>query len=269
MGLHTKGNRLTVVKVLQSVKETPDITTIYFPEVPTATPGQYIMVWLPGIDEVPMSISTIGNQSSISIRVVGEATKVLAGLKAGDRIGIRGPFGNGYQITGLRPLLVGGGTGIASLTPLAEKMIKTGIDPMFLIGARTASQLLFKDRLAKILNDHLYISTDDGSEGFCGYASGLTEKLLDEQIFDQIYLCGPEIMMVKIFSYAENHGIPVQASLERLCKCGLGLCGSCAIGSYRVCIDGPVFSSEVLRSVKNEFGKYKMDSSGKKIRLDQ
>ncbi len=79
------------------------------------------MVWLPGVDEIPMSLSTIGDPSSISIRVVGDATRALSQLKKGDKIGIRGPFGNGYTVKGKHPFLVGGGSGIASLTPLAEE----------------------------------------------------------------------------------------------------------------------------------------------------
>jgi len=267
-GWPTGSERMKAVKVEHVVQETPDITTIYFPSIGEAHPGQYFMVWLPGVDEIPMSLSTIGDPSSISIRVVGDATRALSQLKKGDKIGLRGPLGNGYTIKGMHPLLVGGGTGIASLTPLAEEMVAKGVKPTFLIGARSRSQLLFKERLSKLLGLGLVISTDDGSEGFHGYASNYAGNLITKGGFDNVYICGPELMAVKIWADADRLNISVQASLERLCKCAVGLCGSCAVGPYRVCRDGPVFDSAKLREVALDFGKRRMDASGRMIRVD-
>jgi dihydroorotate dehydrogenase electron transfer subunit len=82
-----------------------------------------------------------------------------------------------------------------------------------------------------------------------------------------IYTCGPEQMMYSMFLLAEQHNIPLQASLERLMRCAIGLCGSCQIGKLRVCKDGPVLNSEQLRSVKEEFGKFQLDLTGKRIKL--
>jgi len=259
---------MKAVKVEHVMQETPDITTIYFPSVGEAHPGQYFMVWLPGVDEIPMSLSTIGDPSSISIRVVGDATRALSQLKKGDKIGLRGPLGNGYTIKGEHPLLVGGGTGIASLTPLAEEMVAKGVKPTFLIGARSRGQLLFKERLSKLLGLDLLISTNDGSEGFSGQASNYAGSIMTQGGFDNVYICGPELMAVKIWDDADRLGISVQASLERLCKCAVGLCGSCAIGPYRVCKDGPVFDSAKLREVASDFGKRRMNASGRMIRVD-
>jgi dihydroorotate dehydrogenase electron transfer subunit len=259
---------MKAVKVEHVVQETPDITTIYFPSVGEAHPGQYFMVWLPGVDEIPMSLSTIGDPSSISVRVVGDATRALSKLRQGDKIGLRGPLGNGYTIEGKHPFLVGGGTGIASLTPLAEEMVAKGVKPTFLIGARSRDQLLFKERLSKLHGLGLIISTDDGSEGFHGYASNYAGNIMTKSGFDKVYICGPELMAAKIWADADRLGISVQASLERLCKCAVGLCGSCAIGPYRVCRDGPVFDSAKLREVVSDFGKRRLDPSGRMIRVD-
>jgi dihydroorotate dehydrogenase electron transfer subunit len=258
---------MIVVEILKMVKETPDIVTLYFPAVEVARPGQYVMVWLPGVDEVPMSLSTIGKASSITVRVVGEATRTLSELNTGGRIGVRGPYGNSYRITGRKPLLIGGGVGVASLTPLAEEMVENGLKPTFLMGVRSSSQLLFKERL-KRLGCELLVSTDDGSEGYRGYASVYAAELLEENRFDQLYVCGPELMMAKVFTDAEKQGIPIQASLERFFKCAVGLCGSCAIGPYRVCKDGPIFDTEMLRTVVSEFGRSRMDQSGRMIRVE-
>ena len=265
--LHIGSETMKVVQIERVEQETPDVATLYFPSVHGAKSGQYLMVWLPGIDEIPMSLSTISDPSSITVRVVGDATRALSKLKKGDKIGIRGPFGNGYTIKGKRPLLVGGGSGIASLTPLAEALVATGAKPTFLIGARGKDQLLFKERLTT-LGVNVEISTDDGSEGYHGYASNYAAELMAKNCYDQVYICGPELMASKIWAEADRLGIPVEASLERLCKCAVGLCGSCAIGPYRVCKDGPIFDSERLREVAADFGKRQMDASGRMIRVD-
>jgi dihydroorotate dehydrogenase electron transfer subunit len=81
-----------------------------------------------------------------------------------------------------------------------------------------------------------------------------------------IYTCGPEPMMYHVFRLAEQYNVPVQASLERIMRCGIGLCGSCVIGEIRVCKDGPVLTSEQLRSIKDEFGKSRLDWTGKKVK---
>jgi len=82
-----------------------------------------------------------------------------------------------------------------------------------------------------------------------------------------IYSCGPELMLRSVFDIAEKHKTPIEASLERLMRCGIGLCGSCVIGKYRVCRDGPIFSSIQLREIKNEFGRSKLDFDGKTINI--
>ncbi len=249
-----------------------DMVTLYFEdeECSKASPGQYAMIWIPGGEEIPMSLSTInpGGESSLTVRGVGEATETLCDMKEGDKIGIRGPFGRGYTLVGDEPLLVAGGSGVASLIPLAEAFIESGVKPTFILGARTESDLPFRDRLEELLGDRLVLSTDDGSCGFDGFSSQCAEKLMGDGSFDAVYTCGPELMMVAVFDEAESRGIPVQASLERYIKCAHGLCGSCAIGPYRVCMDGPVFDSEKLREVREDFGSRKMDPTGKIVRVD-
>jgi dihydroorotate dehydrogenase electron transfer subunit len=142
------------------------------------------------------------------------------------------------------------------------------VKPTFVLGARTESDLPFRTRLEELLSEGLVLATDDGSCGFDGFSSQCADKLMDERSFDAVYTCGPELMMVAVFDEAESRGIPVQASLERYIKCAHGLCGGCAIGPYRVCMDGPVFDSEILREVRGEFGARKMDPSGRVVRVD-
>ena len=261
-----------VRRLVKVERETDDVVTLYFRDdlCSKASPGQYVMIWAPGVDEVPMSLSTIGRDgvSSITVRAVGEATEVLCGLRAGEKVGVRGPFGNGFTIVGSIPLIVGGGTGVATLKPLIEEMLSEGIEPALVMGARNVSHLLFSSRLERLLGDRFVPATDDGSYGFRGLASECALRLLEEQRFDVVYTCGPELMMVSVFDASEARGIPLQASLERYIKCAVGLCGSCAIGPYRVCKDGPVFHSAQLRAVWEEFGRRRMDPSGRMVDVD-
>ena len=267
-----RNDEIRAVVVLDIKREAVDINTIYFKDelVRDAEPGQYIMVWVPGEDEVPMSISTIEHNglSSITVRNVGPTTEILDSITPGTKIGIRGPYGNHYEVKGEKPLIVAGGSGAASLLPLVRAFLKKGVKPTFILGGRSSDQLLFEDTLTELLRENLVISTDDGSMGYSGYASGYAALLMAENDYDQIYTCGPELMMAKVFHEAEKHELPMQASLERYVKCAVGLCGNCAIGPYRVCKDGPIFDTEMLKEVRDEFGISQMDASGVKVRVN-
>ncbi|MCW4012415.1 MAG: dihydroorotate dehydrogenase electron transfer subunit [Candidatus Bathyarchaeota archaeon] len=262
---------IRTVIVLDVHREAIDITTIYFKDetVRTSKPGQYVMVWVPGEDEVPMSISTIDKNglSSITVRNVGPTTEILDSIQPGAKLGIRGPYGNGYMVEGKNPLIVAGGSGTASLLPLVQAFLKKGVRPMFILGGRSSDQLLFEDELTELLTENLVISTDDGSMGYNGYASGYAALLMAENEFDYVYTCGPELMMAKVFYEAEKKGLPIQASLERYIKCAVGLCGNCVVGPYRVCKDGPIFDTAMLTEVREELGVSRMDASGMKIRV--
>lgn len=268
----TRPEAMRVVRLVWVQDETAGRKSLYFEDdlCSRAEPGQYIMIWTPKAEEVPMSLSTINRDglSSVTVRPIGETTNALCSLEEGDRVGVRGPFGNGFSVIGDSPLLVAGGTGAAPLATLAEKMVSEGLKPAFILGAVDSEQLVFRDRLEELLGNDLLIATDDGSCGFKGFASQLAVELIEERGFDSIHTCGPELMMATIFRDADERGIPVQASLERYMKCAVGLCGSCAVGPYRVCKDGPVLGTEQLRNVSDEFGKVKMDPSGRVIRVD-
>lgn len=272
-GWRMRPEPVRVRRLVEVEQETDEVRTLHFRDelCSQASPGQYVMVWAPSVDEVPMSLSTIrrNGASSVTVRSVGEATENLCSLRAGDQIGVRGPFGNGFTIVGASPLVVGGGTGVASLTPLVEAMVSGGVEPTFVSGAQSVSMLIFRSRLENLLGDRLFLATDDGSCGFKGFASEYALGLMEERPFDSVYTCGPELMMALVFDAAEGRGIPVQASLERYIKCSVGLCGSCAIGPYRVCRDGPVFGSEQLRAVRDEFGRRRMDPSGRMVEVDR
>jgi dihydroorotate dehydrogenase electron transfer subunit len=234
------------------------------------------MVWIPGVDEIPMSLSMINleqNGIAISVEKIGEATRALHRMKVGDLVGIRGPFGRGYHVTdNLKTgtvMIAAGGTGVISLAPLCEQLVKNkGCRVTFLLGAKTQSELLFIERLKNVLDDkkhRLLVTTNDGSYSKKGLVTTLAESILAKERFDAVFACGPEAMMHKMFMLCERSTMPFQASLERFMRCAIGVCGTCVIGKYRVCRDGPVFSQDELRTVKEEFGMFKRGADGKKI----
>jgi len=263
-------NRLRIVKIQDVKEENSTVKTFTFHDkyCADAVPGQFVMVWIPGVDEIPMSLSAIGADgvSSITVAEVGEATKMLRKKKAGEVLGVRGPYGNGFALTSGSVMIVGGGTGLTPLMPLAERLAELSAKIVFLVGAKTRDELFFLDKIETIVPE-VTATTEDGSYGLKGIVTELAEQILEKQRFDMIYACGPEPMMLKMFLLAEQYNMPFQASLERYIRCGIGICGSCCIGEYRICRDGPVFSSEQLRKVRNEFGLFKREVDGKKVKF--
>jgi dihydroorotate dehydrogenase electron transfer subunit len=219
-----------------------------------------------------MSLSTINpkeNLAAITVGKVGEATSALHRMKVGDTIGIRGPFGNSYTVTKARNvMIIGGGTGLASLAPLTEKIATQPRRKVtLLLGAKTCSELLFLERMKTVVskaNGKMVATTEDGSYGEKGPVTEPLERLLVAEKFDVVYACGPEQMMFKVFLLTERYAVSLQAGLERLMRCAIGLCGTCVIGKFRVCRDGPVFSGDQLREVKNEFGHFRRGFDGGK-----
>jgi dihydroorotate dehydrogenase electron transfer subunit len=232
-----------------------------------ARAGQFLMLWIPGVDEIPLSImNTENGQVSVSVKEVGDATRHLHRMKQGEIIGVRGPFGNNFTVTNGNALLVGGGTGTAPLLFLAKTLAAKNKRLSFVVGAKTKNELLFLNDFNSVCAEPSIITTtEDGTYGFQCLVTEPLIKLLAETKFDIIYACGPELMVSKIFILAEQYGIPFEASLERLMRCGIGLCGSCMLGKYRVCKDGPVFAAQRLREVKDELGLSKLGFDGNRI----
>ncbi|MHC1590809.1 MAG: dihydroorotate dehydrogenase electron transfer subunit, partial [Candidatus Helarchaeales archaeon] len=233
-------------------------------------PGQFFMIWLPGLDEIPISISRmdeINGVATLMVKNVGEATSALAKTLPGEKIGIRGPFGNGFKMRGSRPILIGGGIGAAPLMMLADSLKLNGIKSTFLNGARNASELIYLKEIPEITEKH-YFTTDDGSLGFKGLVTEKARELLSKHEFDQVYACGPEKMLKELLNITLEYNIPLQASLERIFKCGMGLCGHCVLdpSGLLTCKDGPVFSTEDLVKI-TDFGRFKRDFNGSKITI--
>ncbi|MBN2042822.1 MAG: dihydroorotate dehydrogenase electron transfer subunit [Candidatus Aenigmarchaeota archaeon] len=243
-----------MVKINRIVRENSDTRTFFFGEKMEITPGQFLMVWVPGLGEKPFSVSYMGEETGITVFRRGKFTERLFSMKKGDIIGVRGPYGNGFGIKD-NACVVGGGCGIAPLGPLIEKLD----DPLVIIGAKSSDGLIFSKRFAGAK-----IATDDGSSGFHGFTTDLLEKVIRNRRFGMVYACGPEIMMKRVFDMCEENGTECQVSLERYVKCGFGICGHCDIDGFMICKDGPVFCSYQLRQMKS-FGSRAKLKSGKKV----
>ena len=244
-------------------------------------PGQFIMVWVPGIDEIPMSISGYDENGTwaITVKEVGECTKALNNLKLRDYIGIRGPLGNHFTIpkdSNKEIFLIGGGIGIAALKSLSYELIQRKIKFTLIEGAKKSDELIYMDEFQLDHNDliNFHYCTDDGSYGKEGFAPHVFKDLLKESKDRDysnlvVYSCGPETMLYELFQICENHNIEFYASLERIMRCGCGICGLCALDpvGLLVCNDGPIFGKKELSKIK-DFGKFKRDFTGTKVEID-
>lgn len=269
---HIKNNVLRMVEILGVKPENSYVKTIFFRDelCRLAEPGQFIMVWIPGVDEIPLSISSVYPEgtSTITVAEVGEATRALTGLGTGDSIGVRGPFGLGFEIIGGTALVVGGGTGMAPLMMLIDKLVENNIKVTVIEGAETVNKLIFLNRLKGLSESgkiKVKFVTEDGSYGIRGLATYVAEKILQHERFDVIYACGPERMIKRAYELAALHSINFQASLERYMRCAIGICGSCTIGKYRVCRDGPVFDMAKIREVERYLGIFKYNECGERV----
>jgi len=253
--------RPQICEIEEIVVETPSVKTFILDRKFKFRPGQFAMLWLPGVDEKPLGYSS---ERSFTVARVGRFTQAMHNLKEGDLIGVRGPYGTSFEPLGDRILGVAGGIGAVPVVTAMEEFSRRGFEVTTILGARSKEELLFVERFRRC--GELLICTDDGSLGFHGFTTDRLESLLrEDNNFHLIITCGPELMMKKVVDIGEKYGIPVQVSLERYMKCGIGLCGHCALDDEGLCVckDGPVFWEDKLRYI-SEFGRYRRDGSGSK-----
>ncbi|HEY0579150.1 MAG TPA: dihydroorotate dehydrogenase electron transfer subunit [Candidatus Nitrosocosmicus sp.] len=267
-------NYFRMVTIEDIVQETPSVKTFFFRDESSnlAKPGQFLMVWIPRIEELPLSImiSDKKNYAAVTIRKHGYGSTSLFEMKKGDKLGIRGPYGNSFILkdTYKSILLIGGGTGLVPLVRLLNTIKTKKINIVIIIGSKSKNEVFFIDLINKMLDNNklfkILVSTEDGSFGKRGFPTDILKEVLSEGYynFDMIYTCGPELMMKKIFDIAIEKNIPIQASLERYMKCGIGICSSCCINVMLVCYDGTIFNNEQLQSF-SEFGFSYRDKSGR------
>ncbi len=225
----------------------------------TFAPGQFNMVYLFGMGEVPLSISGDPAKPGIlthTIRGVGTVTKAMKRLRSGDVIGVRGPFGSAWPVneaSGMDVVIVAGGIGLAPLRPAVYYLLanrdRYGRIAL-LYGARTPDDILYRRELALWrgrFDVDVHMTVDRASTGWRGNV-GVVTTLIAKSPFDPMsavaMICGPEIMMRLTAMELQERGIPpdqIYISMERNMKCAIGVCGHCQYGPMFICKDGPVF----------------------------
>jgi orotate phosphoribosyltransferase len=256
------------IPITKIIDENPNVKTFYFEYNLNSKPGQFIMLWIPGIDQKPFSIRhNDENSFSITVFKIGNLTEKLFNMNVGDRVGISGPYGNPFSIVeNAHYIIVAGGYGASPLANLSENVVQKNSTVDFLLGAKNKNLLLFQDALLKIKNINLLISTDDGSEGQRGYVTDELENIINKNTYKRIIVCtcGPEIMEKKVLDICNKLNTYCEISIERYMKCGFGVCGQCCVDEIGIpmCNSGPVVSRELANKIF-EFGKYSRDKSGK------
>lgn len=224
--------------------------------LPEMHPGQFVQVHIDDSPSTylrrPISVNMVDyerNEILLLVAAIGEGTRHLVRKKPGEKVNCLLPLGNSFTMprsTNERVLLVGGGVGIAPMLFLGKRLVEMGVRPSFLLGARTADELLEKDMFSKL--GDLYLTTEDGSEGEKGYVTN--HSILKEKQFDRIATCGPKPMMMSVARYAKQNDIACEVSLENDMACGLGACLCCVEdttdGHICVCTEGPVLNIKKL-----------------------
>lgn len=225
--------------------------------LPPMLPGQFVEVRIDGSPSTflrrPISIHFVDynrNELWLLVATIGEGTRRIGELHAGDVLNCMLPLGNSFMVSptvSRRPLLVGGGVGVAPLLYLGKVLKEHDVEPTFLLGARTAKDLLMLDEFSKY--GRVLVTTEDGSQGEKGFVT--QHSVLSEERFDMIQCCGPTPMMKAVARYARNAHTECEVSLENLMACGLGAC-LCCVEKVRgnedqptnvcVCKEGPVFN---------------------------
>ena len=261
-----KGRILRVKKITDSEK----LFEIVLPEGESLNhePGQFVMVSLLGVGEAPFSISSSPTKLGsfeLVIRDVGKLTHALHRLKAGDEVGIRGPFGKGFPVhilEGSDLLFVAGGLGIVPLHSLINYAIHYRRDfgkVNILLGCGSPEDMLFSDELdewTRRLDVNFECTVDRADSGWKGNI-GLITSLIPGVNLDPVrtfaVVVGPPIMYKFVISMLLEKGIPerqILISLERHMKCGLGKCGHCQINGIYCCQEGPVFSYDKIKNIR-------------------
>jgi dihydroorotate dehydrogenase electron transfer subunit len=229
------------VRVKNVTKHSKDTVTVTFNVSFRSFPGQFVMLNLPGHEEIPLSLSS---PDSVTVRAVGETTEALVNIQPGELLGIKGPMGRPFSIPNGTALLIAGGIGIAPLIYLHDYIIGRGGEVKILYGVRTSEELINHRRF-----ENIKISTDNGSAGFHGNVIDLLKVEDRPDRYSRIYCCGPEIMLRKLYDFFKENKLlrKVEFALERYMKCGMGVCGSCALeNGLMVCSEGPVFNGVEL-----------------------
>lgn len=245
-------------RVVSRVVEAPNVVTLHVVPVGRALratkPGQFMMLWVFGIGEVPISVSQTGTDGSLefTVQAVGATSRATTEAHVGDLVGLRGPFGTSWPLaeaTGRDVVVMAGGLGLAPLRMAIDRLVLGHHTPRsvtVLVGARQPSNLLFPSDLARWAGNGATVRTtvDTADRSWHG-AVGTVTTLLDreEVLADLAFVCGPEVMMSASARALNKRGLAsdhIHVSLERNMHCGIAHCGRCQLGPLLLCRDGAV-----------------------------
>lgn len=235
-------------------------------------PGQFDMLYAPGVGEVAISISSDpvdADVRSYTIRSVGWVTRALHRLEAGGMLGVRGPYGNAWPLdaaTGMDVVVVAGGIGLAPLRPVITSVLRRRDQFRrfaLVVGARRPQDLVFADEVRGWQADpvvDLRVTVDTADPSWAGEV-GVVTKLLPGLDLDHeatmVLTCGPEVMMRFVARAMLEQGVPaerIHVTLERSMRCGVGTCGHCQLGPHLLCRDGPVLAWPAVASLLDVAG---------------
>lgn len=262
--------------VRQVLKETPDTFTLTLESANGAgssrfQPGQFSMLWVFGVGELPISISGDPSEHDhlvYTVRSVGQATQTLVSLEVGEGVGVRGPFGTGWPVEkaqGRDVLVIAGGIGLAPLRPVIYEILRNREKYgrlVILYGARSPRDLLYRKDLtawARQRETQVLVTVDYGGlswRGHVGVVTTLFKYARLQPARSTAFACGPEVMMRFVARDLETHGLArenIYLSMERNMKCAVGFCGHCQYGPYFICKDGPIFSYDRVRPLLEKY----------------
>lgn len=285
-----------MIKISKIIQENSNVKTFYFDFELKSKAGQFVMLWIPGIDQKPFSIaSDDGTTFGLTIFKRGPLTEKLFNLNIGDRVGISGPYGTSFSLEpNTHYIMVAGGYGAAPLGFLVDSLILSEAKNLskpqnkqptidFLMGARSSENLLFEKKLSQINNLNLHIATNDGSRGHKGLITDLLPTIIESINPSKdsssplegltrndiiVCTCGPELMEKKVLDICNKYEVACEVSIERYMKCGVGVCGQCVVDDLGICMcqEGPVVKRELANKIM-EFGLYHRDKTGSIINL--
>ncbi|NUR88283.1 MAG: FAD/NAD(P)-binding protein [Nonomuraea sp.] len=231
-------------------------------ECPPFLPGQFTMIYAPGVGEIPISISGHARSGGYvqTIRAVGAVSRALCRVRPGDVVGVRGPFGTHWDVSrayGMDVVVAAGGLGLAPLRPVLRMLEAHGARfgrISLIVGTRTPATLLYPRELERWDFD-VQVTVDHPDRAWKGH-TGLITRLVDRIVFEPrrtyAFVCGPEVMMKATAAALARKGVPgerIALSLERNMKCGIGQCGHCQLGPLFTCTDGPVLTWDRVASL--------------------
>lgn len=251
--------------VLKVIHHSKNLKSFIFPRIFDAEPGQFILLWIPGLDEKPFAVSGLSDSHmEITIRDIGFFTHAMMNMGEGDMLGLRGPFGRGFSLCD-QMILIGGGIGNAPVRFLAQRLAELGKSFRWIVGVKTAGDLIFRDWVQNM--PQCTLISDDGSLGQKGLVTDILPDLVEHAPPACLAAAGPEPMLAAIFEFAESSQpiIPVQLSFERYMKCAIGICGQCCMdgSGLRICVEGPVLGREQLKEI-TEIGLPHRGPSGRR-----